>query len=269
MCQSPDNDFLFFLRYHSHGGKNMDVWAHRGFSSIYPENTMMAFEKAVESGADGIEMDVHLSSDGYPVVIHDENLLRTGGIDRMVGECTLDELTHTVVSQTQGGRYNTTVPSFEEFCAFVKDTNTRADIELKTSVVYYPGIEEKVAALVKKYRIEDRVIFSSFNWLSLVVMKRLLPGVKCGLLFEYHMNARHLSFEVKEAGLDLLHPDFSCITDEMVREADENGVGINAWTINSEEELRKLIEWDVKGCITNSPDMALAVLGRFTRRRGF
>ncbi len=245
----------------------MDVWAHRGFSSIYPENTMLAFERAVESGADGIEMDVHLSSDGFPVVIHDESLLRTAGVDRMVWDCTLDELTHTVASRTQGGRYNTTIPSFDEFCSFVRESNTRADIELKTGVVYYPGLEEKVVEIVRKYRIEDRVIFSSFNWLSLVIMKRLLPSVPCGLLFESQMNVRHLSFEAKEAGIELLHPDFASIDDEMVREAEEAGIGINAWTINSEEELRKLMEWDVKGCITNSPDMCLAVLGRFSRRR--
>ena len=245
----------------------MDVWAHRGFSSIYPENTMLAFEKAVESGADGIEMDVHLSSDGYPVVIHDESLLRTAGVDKKVGECTLDELTHTVASQTQGGRYNTTIPSFDEFCAFVKESNTRANIELKTGVVYYPGLEEKVVDTVRKYRLEDKIIFSSFNWLSLVLVKKLLPQVPCGLLFEYHMNARHLSYLAKAAGLELLHPDFPCISDEMVEESRELGIGINAWTINSEEELRKLMEWDVKGCITNSPDMCLAVLGRFTRRR--
>lgn len=228
---------------------------------------MLAFERAVESGADGIEMDVHLSSDGFPVVIHDESLLRTAGVDRMVGECTLDELTHTVASRTQGGRYNTTIPSFDEFCAFVRESNTRADIELKTGVVYYPGLEEKVAEIVRKYGIEDRVIFSSFNWLSLVIMKRLLPSVPCGLLFESHMSVRHLSYEAKEAGVELLHPDFDSIDDEMVREAEEAGIGINAWTINGEEELRKLIEWNVKGCITNSPDMCLAVLGRFSRRR--
>ncbi len=245
----------------------MDVWAHRGFSSIYPENTMLAFERAVESGADGIEMDVHLSSDGWPVVIHDESLLRTGGVDRMVGECTLDELTHTVVSKTQGGRYNTTVPSFDEFCAFVRDSGTRANVELKSGVVYYPGLEEKVAAAVRKYRIEDRVIFSSFNWLSLVMIKKILPSVPCGLLFDSYMNARHIPLLAKRAGMEYLHPDFSCISDEMVREAEEAGIGINAWTINGEEQLRKLIGWGVKGAITNSPDMCLAVLGRFTRKR--
>ncbi len=245
----------------------MDVWAHRGFSAIYPENTMLAFEKAYESGADGIEMDVHLSKDGEPVVIHDESLLRTAGIDRMVGDCTLDELTHTVASLTQNGRYNTTIPSFDEFCRFISETGIRADVEIKTGVVYYPSIEEKVAAVIRKYHIEDRVIFSSFNWLSLVRCRALLPEVPCGLLFEHPMNVRHLSSLAGKCGIALLHPDYGCISDEMVAEAEKESVGINAWTINSEEQVRQLEAWNVKGLITNSPDMCLAVLGRYRAGR--
>ena len=73
---------------------------------------MLAFEKAAEAGADGIETDVHLSKDGEVVVIHDENLKRTCGIDRMVGDCTLRELTATKASATFGGSFDVTVPSF-------------------------------------------------------------------------------------------------------------------------------------------------------------
>ncbi len=238
----------------------MKIWAHRGFSSIYPENTMLAFERAVESGAYGVEMDVHLSSDGKPVVIHDESLKRTCGIDRRVEECTFEELINTTASKTQNDRFSVKIPSFEEFCAFVRESWTMADIELKTGVVYYPGIEEKVVECVKKYKIEDRVIFSSFNWLSLVLVKRLLPHSPCGLLFDSSANYRHLSYLAKACGFEYLHPDYGCITDEMVRECRECGVGINTWTVNDEEKIKKLLAWDVEGCITNSPDMALASL---------
>ncbi len=238
----------------------MKVWAHRGFSSIYPENTMLAFERAVESGAYGVEMDVHLSSDGYPVVIHDENLKRTCGIDRMVGECTLSELTSTIASKTQNDRFNTRIPSFEEFCAFVKESGTMANVEIKTGIVYYSGIEEKVAALIRKYEIEEQIIFSSFNWLSVELCKKLLPSVPCGLLFDSTQNARHLSYLAKTLGVEYLHPDYECITDEMVEECRKNGIGINAWTINDDSKMLKLKEWNVSGCITNSPDIALRVL---------
>lgn len=238
----------------------MKVWAHRGFSSIYPENTMLAFEKAEKSGAYGIETDVHLSSDGEPVVIHDESLMRTCGVEKNVEECTFDELVHTRASKTQSDRYNVCIPSFEEFCAFIKRSGMRADIELKTGVVYYPHIEEKVVEIVRKYGIENRIIFSSFNWLSLVMCKRLLPSVPCGLLFDRGQSVRHLSSLTSECGFEYLHPDVGCITEEMVGECRANGIGINAWTIKSDEEIRRLLEWKVDGIITNSPDIAVGIL---------
>ncbi|MGN1163408.1 MAG: glycerophosphodiester phosphodiesterase, partial [Candidatus Ornithospirochaeta sp.] len=88
----------------------MKVWAHRGFSHIYPENTMLAFEKAYEEGADGIETDVHLTKDGKVVIIHDENLLRTCGIDRSVSECTLSFLSKTKASRTKNDAFDATIP---------------------------------------------------------------------------------------------------------------------------------------------------------------
>ncbi len=238
----------------------MKVWAHRGFSSIYPENTMLAFERTLESGAYGIEMDVHLSSDGKPVVIHDENLLRTCGIDRAVGETTFDELTRTVASKTQNDRFNAKIPSFEEFCSFIKENSIMANIEIKTGIVYYPVIEEKVVELVEKYKIEDKVLFSSFNWLSVVKCRRLLPSVPCGLLFDRTADIRHIAYEAKSLGIEYLHPDYECIDDEMVEECRALSVGINAWTINDERKLERLKRWNIEGCITNSPDIALKAL---------
>ena len=223
---------------------------------------MLACEKAAEAGADGIETDVHLSKDGEVVVIHDENLKRTCGIDRMVGDCTLRELTATKASATFGGSFDVTVPSFRMLCSFIKDHDIMANVELKTGIIYYPGLEEKVAEEVKRWGIEDKVIFSSFNPLSLVVMKRLLPECPAGFLFMKGMNPRHISYITKEAGLDLLHPDFSIIDSEMVKEAKECGLGINAWTINEEAEMDRLISLGVEGTITNRPDMCLRKLMR-------
>ena len=134
----------------------MIVWAHRGFSSQYPENTMLAFREAFKAGADGIETDVHLTKDGEVVVIHDENLLRTTGVDRMVSDCTLSEITAIKASKTMDDKFDAFIPSFDEFCAFIKESGMKANIELKTGVVYYPGIEEKVAECVKKYGIEEK-----------------------------------------------------------------------------------------------------------------
>ena len=240
----------------------MKVWAHRGFSHLYPENTMLAFEKAYEAGADGIETDVHLTKDGEVVVIHDESLLRTAGIDRTVGECTLSFLTSTKASRTKDDAFDANIPSFRELCDFISKRDILLNVELKTGVVYYPGIEEKVASAVREFSIEGKVVFSSFNPLSLLHIKRLLPQCKAGLLFAKGINPRHISYIARETGIDLLHPDFNIMDDEMVREAGECGLGINAWTVNEEKEMDKLMAWNVSGTITNRPDMCLRKLGR-------
>ena len=118
-------------------------------------------------------------------------------------------------------------------------------------------------ALVKKYGIENQIIFSSFNWLSLVIVKRLLPSVDCGLLFEKMLDIKHLSYLAFEAGLNLLHPDFNLIDDEMIKESSSLGLKINAWTVNKEEDIKSMIQKSINGVITNYPDRALKLLNRF------
>ena len=240
----------------------MIVWAHRGFSSRYPENTMVAFEAARNAGADGIETDVHLTKDGEVVVIHDENLLRTTGVDKKVCDCTLSEITKIKASKTMDDKFDAYVPSFEEFCAFIKESGMKANVELKTGVIYYPGIEEKVASLIRKYGIEDKVIFSSFNPLSLVIMQKYLPECKMGFLFTNPINIKHISYLAKEVGFSFLHPEYKVISEEMLNEAKACGLGINAWTINDPEEVRNLMAWGVEGTITNDPKMCLKAIGR-------
>ena len=240
----------------------MLVWAHRGFSSIYPENTMLAFRKAKEAGADGVEMDVHLTKDGEVVVIHDENLLRTTGVDKMVGDCTLSEITSIKASKTMDDKFDSYLPSFDEFCSFIKESGMKANVELKTGVIYYPGIEERVAAIVKKYGIEENVLFSSFNPLSLIIMKRYLPECGLGFLFSSSINIKHISYLSKEVGYSFLHPDYELINKEMLEEAKACNLGINTWTVNDPEEVKNLMAWNVGGVISNCPDMCLKVLGR-------
>lgn len=105
-------------------------YAHRGFKSKYPENTMLAFKKALESGADGIELDVHLSKDGHLVIIHDENLLRTCGYDTFVKDLILEELKKLNAAYGYGG-IDEKIPTLREYFDFVKDTNLITNIEIK------------------------------------------------------------------------------------------------------------------------------------------
>lgn len=230
----------------------MFIWAHRGSSGEYPENTMLSFRKAVEEKSDGLEIDVHLSKDGEVVIIHDESLLRTCGKNRNVSDLTLRELKKIKANKTHEN-YDAYIPSFEEFCSFLKESRVKANIEIKTGVIYYPNIEEKVCQIIKEFGLEEKIIFSSFNWLSLEICHSLLPSVDCGLLFDNTMALRHLSYLAKKRGFTLLHPSFSSINSEMLEEARKEGLGINSWTINKTEEAELCYKWGIGGIITNYP----------------
>jgi glycerophosphoryl diester phosphodiesterase len=239
----------------------MLVFGHRGFSGNYPENTILSFQKAAELGCDGMEMDVHLSKDGELVVIHDEALVRTTGKPGLVSDYTRSELERIKASRTKDDAYDVTIPSFEEYCAFASKHDYVTNVEIKTNRTWYPDIEKKTVDMVHQFGLEDRIIFSSFNWLSVVRCKSLAPEIPCGLLYE-NQGIRHLAYQAKDHGLQFLHPDFQLLDDETVEECRKEGVGINVWTINTEERMRKLMAWNVRSVISNYPDMCLRMLGR-------
>ncbi len=244
----------------------MKVFAHRGFSGNYPENTMLAFRKAIEAGADGIELDIHESSDGQLVIIHDENLVRTTGVNGLVSDFTLSQLTHTRASRTKDDAFETPIPSFEEFCSFMKDGSFITNVEIKTNNTWYQDIERKAVDMVRAYGLEDRIIFSSFNWISVLRAKALAPEIPCGFLYEGQKHG-HLAPQTLESGIQFMHPDFALLDDQTVSECAEFGIGLNVWTVNTEERMGQLMRWDerygiVNSVIGNFPDMCLRMLGR-------
>lgn len=239
----------------------MKVLAHRGFSGNYPENTMLAFTKAIEAGADGIELDIHESSDGKLVIIHDENLVRTTGVDALVSDLPLSELTRIRASKTKDDMFDAFIPSFEEFCDFASRNSFVTNVEIKTNNTWYQDIERKAVDMIKAFGIEDRIIFSSFNWISVMRAKQIAPEIPCGFLYE---DRRHglLAAQAKEAGIQFLHPDYNLLDAKVVEECRKNGIGLNVWTINDKERMQQLIDWNVDSAISNYPDMCLQMLGR-------
>ncbi len=232
--------------------------AHRGFSGRYPENTMLAFRKAIEEGADGIELDVHLSSDGEVMIIHDEALKRTTGKDGCVSDYTRAEL-EKISAATESFE---PIPSLEEYLDFMaghKDKVT--NIELKTFPVYYRDIEEKTLALVRRFDLEENIIFSSFNQLSVARMKALGAKSPCGILFSgfrvYNQGAL-----LSKSGIEYFHPDFNDLDDKIVSGFKADGVGLNVWTVNEEPDIAKCIDWGVNGIISNYPDRVRKLLQR-------
>lgn len=238
----------------------MKIIAHRGFSGVYPENTMLAFKKAIEIGADGIELDVHLSKDGQVMIIHDEALKRTTGLDGVISDYTRAELEKISAGKTKNDEFGfTPIPSLEEYLAFMAEHKDKfTNIELKTAPVYYPEIEEKTLELVRKFDLEKNIIYSSFNWLSIERMQRLGTISETGLLFS-GMKLYNQAHIIKSLGINYFHPDFNDLTDEIVKSYLDNKVGLNVWTVNEIEDMKVCLSWDIDGLITNFPDRAISI----------
>ena len=238
----------------------MKIIAHRGFSGIYPENTMLAFKKAIEIGADGIELDVHLSKDGQVMIIHDEALKRTTGLDGVISDYTRAELEKISAGKTKNDEFGfTPIPSLEEYLAFMAEHKDKfTNIELKTAPVYYPEIEEKTLELVRKFDLEKNIIYSSFNWLSIERMQHLGTISETGLLFS-GMKLYNQAHIIKSLGINYFHPDFNDLTDEIVKSYLDNKVGLNVWTVNEIEDMKVCLSWNIDGLITNFPDRAISI----------
>lgn len=230
------------------------IFAHRGFSGYYPENTMLAFKKSIEIGVDGIELDVQLTKDNTVVIIHDETIDRTTNGDGLVKSYTYDELKKFDASFKFNNFGFNRIPTLEEYFLLVKDLDIITNIELKTSVYQYLGIEDSVLELIKKYKLEDKVIISSFNHFSILRMKKLAPQIKCGFLSEdWIIDAGKYTFSHQ---IECYHPRFNNLIPEVIEELKKFNIEINTWTVNDERDMLYLKEKGIDSIITNFPDMA-------------
>lgn len=231
----------------------MKVIAHRGYSGKYPENTMLAFKKAAETGCDGIELDVQLTKDGTVVIIHDEKVDRTTDGSGFVKDYTYEELKKLNAAKlfTKVTEFEY-IPTFDEYCAWAAETDIITNIEIKTGVYYYEDIEEKTIEIIKKYGLQKRIIFSSFNHMSLVKVKELMPEAECGALVE-NEGLGNAGYYCNTYGFEYYHPGYAGITDETVAGCNKYGIKMNVWTVNDMGALERLYEWGCNSVITNFP----------------
>lgn len=235
----------------------MKILGHRGYSGKYPENTMTAFKKAYEVGADGIELDVQFTKDGEIVIIHDETIDRTTNGTGDVRSYTLKELqSFNAATINDTNCKEEYIPTLDEYLNWVKDTGMITNIELKTGRYYYQGIEEGTLALVKKYGLEDKIIFSSFNPLSVYKIKQLAPDIPCGLLTEFG-GIENAGALCKDFGFEYYHPCWKDITESNLASLKANGIDLNVWTVNDFDSFLKMYEIGVNSIITNFPEVAV------------
>ena len=236
------------------------IQAHRGASAYNPENTLEAFSRAVEQGADCIELDVHLSKDGEIVVAHDARLERVSNGTGYINDHTLEELKSLNFNRLFPDSPACRIPTLSEVFLLIDGHNTRAltvNIELKTTERLYPELPEKLAALTAEYKMEERVIYSSFNHYSLHHIKKINPSAKIGLLYELGMVDPWVYANYLKA--DAIHPYYYVIAalPETVEHCHKNGVKVNVWTVDDPQAIKLMLQCGVDGIITNKPDIAV------------
>ena len=241
----------------------VQIFAHRGFSGYYPENTMLAFQKvAEETVADGIELDIQLTKDGEIVIMHDEMLDRTTNGSGWLKDHTLEELKMLSVGVNVKGFFpRQTIPTLREYFTWLKTTKLITNIELKTSYFEYEGIEEKLIAMVKEFGLEDQIWYSSFNHYTVARIKKLMPEAKCGLLTDtWLMNIGEYAASNGAARVNAR--TYFCAKEGVAADLHAHNIALQAWTPNDAEMMQELVDAGVDVLITNYPDIAAKVLGR-------
>lgn len=238
------------------------VYGHRGASGYCPENTMIAFEKARDLGADGVELDVQMSKDGELVVIHDESVDRTSNGHGFVKDHTFQQLRQLNFNRTHPEYPWADIPTLEEVLKLIKEAGMIVNIELKNGIFDYPGLEKKVIELVRRLEMEDQVIYSSFNHKSCLRTHEIDPKAYVGFLYEDGF--LNVPEYVKEHGGNALHPAFYLLQDpETIIKARELGLEINTWTVNDEQYMEGCCQQQLTGIITNYPDKALSIVKKY------
>jgi glycerophosphoryl diester phosphodiesterase len=234
------------------------VIADRGASAEAPENTIAAFERALELGADAIALHVHLSKDDQPVVIHDFTLERTTDGAGAVRARTVRELKRLdgggwFSPAFRGQRLQTLQEVLERF----RD-RARFWIELKGGASLYPGIEERVVGLLEVYETLERTLLQSFDVGALRTLRALSREIRLGVLVAH----RPLDLQSDLApGVDALCPSVAILGQAERAAIRAAGRECYVWTVNEPALMDRLVEWGVEGIVTGRPDLLRARLG--------
>ena len=218
---------------------------HRGAKGYEPENTLIAFEKAINLGVDGIELDVHLSADNELIVIHDETVDRTTNGKGEVNQLSLKELKALKIEITQE------IPTLNEVLDLV---NQRCfiNIELKGIRTAQPVIQLLSNYISKENWDYNNFIISSFDWKMLEESHLLDSKIKIGVLTEESID-KALAF-AKKINAFAIHPDYELLSKENVILMQQNGFEVYPWTVNSENSIQKIKSFSVNGIISDFPD---------------
>lgn len=243
---------------------DMNVIAHRGGASLAPENTLSCFKKGIESGADMLELDIHLTKDGHIVVCHDQTVDRTTNGKGKIRDLTLDEISKLCIIDSDGRITNEKIPTLQDVFSLVNDyrnsgCNVKLLVEIKRTHNIYQGIEEKLINMILNYDAKNWVVVQSFNDFAIEKIHSFAPDIRVEKLAFYKfpfipfiVDGNHISYfsYKKYHYVSSFNFYYRIVTPSLINDIHSHKKEIKIWTI--EDDFPQM---DVDGIITNRPDL--------------
>ncbi len=238
------------------------IFAHRGASAHAPENTLAAFRMAAEHGAPAIELDAKLTADGQVMVFHDQVLKRTTGAEGSIRTWKLEDLRKLDAGSFYGRQFaGERIPTLDEVFEEV-GKRLFVNVELTNYTSTGDALPEKVAEVVRRHKMEKRVLFSSFAASNLRRIQAALPGAPVGLLaLEGLGGLLARSFWGRRTSPENIHPYLKDVNPSLMKREKSWGRRVHVWTVNDPQDMRRLQALGVNGIFTDDPRLALQVLG--------
>jgi len=237
------------------------IFAHRGARLVAPENTLPAFQAAIDLGADGVELDVQYTMDSHLVIMHNPTLdVSTNGTGKVTSH-SLEEVRKLDAGSWFDPKFaGTRIPTLDEALDLLRG-KLLVNIELKSLDVATANIGKDVVAAVRAHDMADQVVLSSFNPLALRRAKQAGPEIECGLLLAPDLPAwMRWGLTRRYSRADALHPEWKMVDAQYVAWAERQGFPLRVWTVTEEDDMRRMIALGVDAIITPAPDRLKALL---------
>lgn len=245
-------------------GDGFWVIAHRGVSGSYPENTLSAFQAAIDIRAEMVELDVSISRDGIPVVVHDRTVDRTTDFEGDVQSFSVEELKRMEVGAWFSEEFRgEEFPTLRESLELMKG-QIAVNIEIKTEAVsdeIQGGVVDKALQIVKDLDMISSVIFSSFDYRVMEQLNVLDSKIAKALLYEASQSAELLPSElVQKYKIDIFNCSYKQLSEKWINDLQKHEIPYFVYTVNEPELMRELIEKDVSGIFTDFPQELIGIV---------
>jgi glycerophosphoryl diester phosphodiesterase len=238
--------------------QTITIHAHRGVSTRAPENSLAAAREAIVAGADYIETDVQLSKDDVPVIAHDSDFSRLGGVAKKVWDLTYDEIRAIPIGRRSAPEFRDEItPTLDALLGEAKG-RIKLNIELKYYRGNRSGLAEKVIEAVRRHGMLDQVVVQCLEYEPLIAVHRMAPDVPIGYLLSF--NAR----EPARLEVDFLSVQQSRLDRRFIRRAHRRGQQVYAWTVNAPADMERLFDLDIDGIITDQSGLARTTLTKYS-----